>query len=66
MPQSLVGGGEILNLVSWNCNCLLRSGKINQVANAFERHKIDLVFLTETHIRAGTVEDMSAFKGCEL
>ena len=66
MPQLLVGGGDVLNLVSWNCYGLVRSGKIDQVADAFERHKINLVLPTETHIRAGTVEDMSAFKGCEL
>ena len=66
VPQPLVGGGDYLNLVAWNCNGLLRSDKIDQVAEAFEKHKLDLIFLTETHIRAGAVEDLSSFRGCEL
>ena len=66
VPQPLVGGGDFLNLVAWNCNGLLRSDKIDQVADAFEKHKLDLVFQTETHIRAGAVEDLSSFRRCEL
>ena len=66
MPQPLGGGGDFLNLVAWNCNGLQHSDKIDQVADTFEKHKLDLVFLTETHIRAGAVEDLSSFRGCEL
>ena len=62
------GGGhdDFVNVVAWNCNGLLRQDKVESVAEAIYKHDIDVVLLSETHIRSGAVENLSALQGLVL
>ena len=57
---------KLLNIVSWNCNGILRNDTPGLIAEVMIKHDIDVFLVSETHIRSGAVEDLSALDQFEM
>ena len=57
---------KLLNIVSWNCNGILRNDGPVQISEVMVKHDIDVFLLSKTHIRSGAVEDLSALEQFEM
>ena len=57
---------KLLNVVSWNCNGILRNDTPGLIAEVMIKHDIDVFLVSETHIRSGAVEDLSALDQFEM
>ena len=59
-------GAGSLSCVMWNCNGLMRDGKPLQIAEVFKEYKIDIMCISETHLRVGANEDLSCLSNHTL
>jgi hypothetical protein len=50
----------------WNCNGLMRDAKPLQIAEVFNEYKIDIMCISETHLRVGANEDLSCLSNHTL
>ena len=57
---------KLLNIVSWNCNGIIRNDTPVLIAEVMIKHDIDSFLVSETHIRSGAVEDLSALEQFEM
>ena len=48
-----------LRICYWNCNGIASLCKQQEIADAMERERLDLLFVDETHLKRGSNEDMS-------
>jgi len=54
--QQAVRRLDLLNCVTWNCNGLTCDCKPLQIAEVIRDHKIDIMNISETHLRVGRMK----------
>jgi hypothetical protein len=59
-PVPLVDGGKFAKVVSWNVNGLKATGRVEGLKQLITIHAPDFLFLQETKIQEGVVEEYRA------
>ena len=59
--------GTRVRMAYWNANGIANNpGKKQRIVEAMEEEQLDLVFISETHLRVGNQDDLSMFRGYQI